>query len=145
MFISRFNLWDFIFIDDFYRLRDDNSHCISNLYMRAENAILEELTNHKNNVMPRKTFCEIIYARTWHASSAYRLKDNSISWATVCVGVVKNDVAAARREKSNGKVQEMRVQIAACLLNFTRLRAPSPRRWNVADGETHFTPVGCRI
>lgn len=39
------------------------------------------------------------------------------------MGVVKNDAAAARREKSYGKVREMRVQIAACLLNFTRLCA----------------------
>lgn len=63
-------------------------------------------------------------------------------WATVRVGVVKNDAAAARREKSNGKVQEMRVQIAACLLNFTRLRALVFRS---QLGEDEMWPTAKRI
>lgn len=63
-------------------------------------------------------------------------------WATARVGVVKNDAAAARREKPSGKVREMRVQIAACLLNFTRLRALVFRR---RLGEDEMWPMAKRI
>lgn len=50
--------------------------------------------------------------------------------------------AAVRREKSNGKVREMRVQIAACLLNFTRLHVLVFRS---RLGEDEMWPTAKRI